>query len=124
MKGKNAYAHQGGTCCGIFPAFLHVGEEAVGLAAFLAIGRGFAQGRAYFAFGGADAAVFGGLEGLHVPSGDGKVRMSARLRVVIVGPAAVGILIVHNLINGFYDDLFQIGDGGDVHLLAEGVGFA
>ena len=91
---------------------------------FLAIGRGFAQGRAYFAFGGADAAVFGGLEGLHVPSGDGKVRMSARLRVVIVGPAAVGILIVHNLINGFYDDLFQIGDGGDVHLLAEGVGFA
>ena len=68
--------------------------------------------------------MFGSLEGLYVPSGDGKVDVRINLVVVAVAPAPVGALGVNNPVHGFYDDLFQIGDGGDVHLLAEGVGFA
>ena len=40
-----------------------------------------------------DAAVFGCLQGLHVPAGAGKVRVGSGLGVVIVGPAAVEMCI-------------------------------
>ena len=42
----------------------------------------------------------------------------------LVGPASVGALGVNDPVHGLDDDFFQIGDGGNVHLLAEGVGLA
>ena len=50
--------------------------------------------------------------------------MGACLRVVSVGPAAIDVLVVQHLVYGLDDDFFQVGDGGNVHLLAEGVGLA
>ena len=53
--------------------------------------------------------MFGSLEGLDVPAGDGKVDIRINLVVVAVASASVGALGVNNPVHGFYDDLFQPG---------------
>ena len=68
--------------------------------------------------------MFRGLQGLHVPSGNGKVDVRIDPVIVAVSPSSVGALGIQNPVHSLHDDPFQIGDGGNVHLLAERVRFA